>query len=59
LLKPENKAQLSKILTYHVVSGNLDTAAVLDAIKKVNVEVDLTTVSGGKLTASLDMAKLN
>jgi len=58
LLKPENKAQLSKILTYHVVSGNLDAAAVLDAIKKGNGKVVLTTVSGGKLTASLDMGKV-
>lgn len=58
LLKPENKAQLAKILTYHVVSGNLDAAAVLDAIKKGNGKVELTTVSGGKLTASLDMGKV-
>ncbi|MBE0652482.1 MAG: fasciclin domain-containing protein [Bacteroidales bacterium] len=58
LLKPENKAQLSKILTYHVVSGNLDATAVLDAIKKGNGKVVLTTVSGGKLTASLDMGKV-
>jgi len=58
LLKPENKAQLAKILTYHVVSGNLDAAAVLDAIKKGNGKVVLTTVSGGKLTASLDMGKV-
>ncbi|MEQ9415608.1 MAG: fasciclin domain-containing protein, partial [Cyclobacteriaceae bacterium] len=27
LLKPENKDQLAKILTYHVVSGNLDASA--------------------------------
>jgi uncharacterized surface protein with fasciclin (FAS1) repeats len=58
LLKPENKAQLSKILTYHVVSGNLDATAVLDAIKKGNGKVILTTVSGGMLTASLDMGKV-
>ena len=58
LLKPENKAQLAKILTYHVVSGNLDAAAVLDAIKKGDGKVVLTTVSGGKLTASLDMGKV-
>jgi len=58
LLKPENKAKLAKILTYHVVSGNLDAAAVLDAIKKGNGKVVLTTVSGGKLTASLDMGKV-
>jgi uncharacterized surface protein with fasciclin (FAS1) repeats len=58
LLKPENKALLAKILTYHVISGNLDAAAVLDAIKKGNGKVVLTTVSGGKLTASLDMGKV-
>ena len=58
LLKPENKAQLAKILTYHVVSGNLDAAAVMDAIKKGNGKAVLTTVSGGKLTGSLDMGKV-
>jgi uncharacterized surface protein with fasciclin (FAS1) repeats len=58
LLKPENKATLSKILTYHVVAGNLDAAAVLAAIKKGNGSVTLTTVSGGKLIASLDNGKV-
>lgn len=58
LLKPENKAQLAKILTYHVVSGNLDAAAVADAIKKGDGKVVLTTVSGGKLTVSIDMGKV-
>ena len=58
LLKPENKAQLAELLTYHVVSGNLDAAAVVDAIKKGDGKVVLTTVSGGKLTASLDMGKV-
>ncbi len=36
LLEPENKDQLSKILTYHVVSGNLDAAAVIAAVKAEN-----------------------
>ncbi len=58
LLKPENKAQLAKILTYHVVSGNLDAAAVIAAIKGGNGKAVLTTVSGGKLTASLDNGKV-
>lgn len=58
LLKPENKAQLAKILTYHVVSGNLNAAAVVAAIKGGNGKVVLTTVSGGKLTASMDMGKV-
>jgi uncharacterized surface protein with fasciclin (FAS1) repeats len=58
LLKPENKAQLAKILTYHVVSGNLDAAAVIAAIKKGNGKVELITVSTGKLTASMDNGKV-
>lgn len=58
LLKPENKAQLAKILTYHVVSGNIDAAAVIAAIKKGKGKVELTTVSTGKLTASMDNGKV-
>ena len=41
LLKPENKAQLAKILTYHVVSGNLDAAAVVAAIKEGKGKVEI------------------
>lgn len=54
LLKPENKATLTKILTYHVVAGNLDSTAVVAAIKKGNGKAELTTVSGGKIWAMLD-----
>lgn len=53
LLKPENKATLTKVLTYHVVAGNIDAAAVVKAIKDGNGKAVLTTVSGGKLTASV------
>jgi uncharacterized surface protein with fasciclin (FAS1) repeats len=53
LLKPENKEALAGILTYHVVAGNLDAKAVLAAIKKGGGKVTLTTVAGGKLTASV------
>ena len=58
LLKAENKAALAKILTYHVVAGNLDAKAVLAAIKKGNGSVSLTTVSGGILKASLENGKV-
>ncbi|MDP3462079.1 MAG: fasciclin domain-containing protein [Bacteroidales bacterium] len=58
LLKPENKAQLTKILTYHVISGNINAAGVIDAIKSSNGKAVLTTLSGGKLTATLDMGKV-
>ena len=53
LLKPENKAKLSGILTYHVVSGALDSKAVVAAIKAGGGKATLTTVAGGKLTAAL------
>ncbi|MCX6204634.1 MAG: fasciclin domain-containing protein [Bacteroidetes bacterium] len=58
LLKPENKTTLAKILTYHVVAGNLDAAAVVKAIKAGNGKVELKTVSGGALTASLKNGKV-
>lgn len=58
LLKPENKAQLTKILTYHVVSGNLNAAAVIAAIKKGKGKAVLTTISGGKLIGTLEGNKV-
>jgi uncharacterized surface protein with fasciclin (FAS1) repeats len=58
LLKPENKAALSGILTYHVVAGNLKAADVVAAIKKGNGKAEVTTVAGGKLTLSLDGGKV-
>lgn len=54
LLKSENKPMLSKVLTYHVVAGNLDSKAVAKAIQKGNGKATLKTVSGGTLTAMLD-----
>ena len=54
LLKPENKATLTKILTYHVVAGNMDSKAIAKAIKKGNGKAEFTTVAGGKLYAMLD-----
>ncbi len=58
LLKPENKATLAGILTYHVVSGNLDAAGVIAAIKAGNGTAVLTTVQGGKLKGSLENGKV-
>ena len=53
LLKPESKATLSGILTYHVVAGNLDATAVVAAIKAGKGKAVLTTVNGAKLNATL------
>ena len=50
LLKPANKAQLTKILTYHVVSGRLDTKALDAKIAAGNGEAKLKTVEGDWLT---------
>ncbi|MGY3054584.1 putative surface protein with fasciclin (FAS1) repeats [Pedobacter sp. UYEF25] len=58
LVKPENKATLTKILTYHVVAGKMDSKAIAKAIKKGNGKAELTTVEGGKLTASMQGGKL-
>jgi uncharacterized surface protein with fasciclin (FAS1) repeats len=49
LVKPENKATLTNILTYHVVAGKYDFKALSDAIKKQNGKAELATVNGGKL----------
>jgi uncharacterized surface protein with fasciclin (FAS1) repeats len=53
LLKPENKAALTKVLTYHVVSGRLSASDIKKQIKAGNGTAELTTVEGGKLWASL------
>ncbi|GAA4013646.1 fasciclin domain-containing protein [Hymenobacter fastidiosus] len=57
LLKPENKATLTKVLTYHVVAGNLTADKIMAAIKAGKGTATLTTVSGGKLTAMMNGAK--
>src|ERR1700679_776052 len=49
LLKPENKAMLTKILTYHVVAGDYDTTKLRSMILAGNGTATLTTVEGGKL----------
>jgi uncharacterized surface protein with fasciclin (FAS1) repeats len=58
LLKPENKATLVKILTYHVVAGNVSSKDVVKAIKKGNGKATFKTVAGGTLTAMLDGGKV-
>jgi uncharacterized surface protein with fasciclin (FAS1) repeats len=52
LLKPENKATLDKILTYHVVPGRLDSKALDQQIMSRNGKTTLTTVEGGMLTVT-------
>ena len=54
LLKPENKAALTQVLTYHVVAGRIDSKAIEQAIKRGKGTTELKTVSGGKLWAMMN-----
>jgi uncharacterized surface protein with fasciclin (FAS1) repeats len=47
LLEPENKDDLTNVLTYHVVPGTYNAADLTDG-------QELTTVQGEKLTVSID-----
>src|SRR3984885_13474180 len=58
LLKPENLAQLKKILTYHVVAGKLTAKDIAKQIKAGGGKATLTTVEGGTLTAMMQGGKL-
>jgi uncharacterized surface protein with fasciclin (FAS1) repeats len=52
LLKPENKAELTKVLTYHVVPGRYTSEDLDRLIRKGNGTAMLKTASGGTLTLS-------
>ena len=54
LTQPENKATLTKILTYHVVSGNYDAKKLMKMIKKGKGTAQLNTVQGEPLTLAMD-----
>lgn len=54
LLKPENKDQLSKVLTYHVVAGKVSAADLVKQINSGGGKATLKTVNGEDLTATLN-----
>ncbi|KAG1460645.1 hypothetical protein G6F57_014285 [Rhizopus arrhizus] len=58
LVKPENKAQLTKILTYHVVPGNYSSAQLMADARKHGGKAMLKTVEGESLTVALHDGKL-
>lgn len=58
LVKPENKETLTKILTYHVLAGKYDAAAIAQLIKDGGGTAILKTVSGGTLKAYMKGKKL-
>jgi uncharacterized surface protein with fasciclin (FAS1) repeats len=58
LLKPENKAKLTSILTYHVVPGRLTTKDLREKIKNGGGTAELKTVEGDSLTVTEKNGKL-
>jgi uncharacterized surface protein with fasciclin (FAS1) repeats len=54
LLKPENKPELIKILTYHVVAGNFTAAAII----ALNPPVRVKTVEGESVLVTLEGNRL-
>ena len=58
LLKPENKGMLTTVLTYHVVAGKWDAAALSKMIMDGKGMATIKTVSGGTLTAKASGAKV-
>lgn len=53
LVKPESKALLTKILTYHVAAGRLSSADLMKQIRAGHGTAEFTTVEGGKLWAMI------
>lgn len=49
LVKPENKATLTTVLTYHVVPGRISSQDLAKWVKKGGGSYEMTTVQGGKL----------
>jgi uncharacterized surface protein with fasciclin (FAS1) repeats len=58
LVKPENKATLTKILTYHVVAGRLSAANLWAKVKAGHGKAELKTVQGDELTVMAKGKKL-
>jgi len=58
LLKPESKEKLASVLTYHVVSGKFESAALISAITENDGKFTVDTVQGGKIDLSLEDGKV-
>ncbi|MEO7063048.1 MAG: fasciclin domain-containing protein, partial [Dokdonella sp.] len=59
LLKPENKATLTKVLTYHVVAGKMTAKDLMKAVKEGGGKASLKTVEGDSLTVTQDGKRLD
>ncbi|MGB5437545.1 MAG: fasciclin domain-containing protein [Maribacter sp.] len=58
LLKPESKAVLTSILTYHVVAGKFDAASVINAVSENGGKFMVNTVQGGEITITVQDGKV-
>ena len=58
LLKPENKAKLASLLTYHVVAGNVKSGDLAKLISDGKGTATVKTVNGGSLKANMDGNKI-
>ena len=58
LLKPENKAKLTAILTYHVVAGNVKAADVVKLTSAKTVQGGQVTIAVNGKTVSVDSSKV-
>lgn len=58
LVKPENKATLTSILTYHVVAGDWDAKSLMAKVKAGGGKATLKTVQGGELTLMMKNGSL-
>ncbi len=54
LMQPENKENLADVLKYHVVSGEVTSQQLVQAINENDGKYEISTVGGGTLVASLD-----
>jgi uncharacterized surface protein with fasciclin (FAS1) repeats len=58
LLRPESKPTLTKVLTYHVVPGRLDSQSIAEAIRAGGGKATFETAAGGTLVAWMSGADL-
>jgi uncharacterized surface protein with fasciclin (FAS1) repeats len=58
LLRPENKATLTKVLTYHVVPGRMTATALMKAIKDGGGTAKFKTVAGEEISIKQEGSKL-
>jgi uncharacterized surface protein with fasciclin (FAS1) repeats len=58
LLKPENKATLTTVLTYHVVAGKFNASDIATLIKAGNGTAVIKTVAGANLMVSMEGKKI-